>query len=186
MLPKRSHCPPSDTLEELWEEIEPILAEHNNPKENRPSVHRPARCLRRDHFPAWGGCQWNRLPKAVPRRFLCASHFPAVGWARILDLIWACLLEECEERKGVDWGACSGAASSATPLSPAHPNTAPRCSLGAQGSACSVPGQRSVTSLVLVCASDLSSDCIQPRPRQSAFFALGCPGRILFRVLFSP
>ena len=37
-------------------------------------------------------------------------------------------------------------------------------SLGARGSAGKVSGQRVITPLMLVRASDLSSDCIQPRP----------------------
>ena len=186
MLPKRSHCPPSDT--------------HRRSCGRRSSRSLLSTTLQRK--PAIGASTsalpWTRsfsglgrLPVEPPSQGvsptipLCIALFSG-GLSLDFGSHLGLPLGGCEELKGVDWGACSGATSSPTPLSPAHPNTAPRCSLGARGSACSVSGQRSVTSLVLVCASDLSSDCIQPRPRQSAFFVLGCPGRILFRVLFSP
>ena len=50
--------------------------------------------------------------KRVPRRLDGASDVPA-GWVElgVLDLIWASLVEECEELGGVDreWQAADGA-----------------------------------------------------------------------------
>src|SRR5215210_5938145 len=69
--------------DELWEKIEPILAECDPPKSTgTPSADGPAGRPGRYHLPIA-----HRLPveppaQGVPRRLLGASHLPAVGRTR--------------------------------------------------------------------------------------------------------
>ena len=90
--------------DELWEKIEPILAEHDPPKRTgRPRADRRA-VLDAVIFRLRTGCQWNRIPK---KEFPDDStvHRAFQRWVElgVLDRIWAALVEECEELGGVDW-----------------------------------------------------------------------------------
>jgi putative transposase len=98
--------------DELWEKIEPILALHDPPKSTgRPRVNQRATV---DAIIFWmrSGCQWNRLPKEFPDDS-SVEHRSLQRWIEkgVLDLIWASLIEECEELGGVDfeWQAADGA-----------------------------------------------------------------------------
>ncbi len=89
--------------DELWEKIEPILAEHDPPKKTgRRRVDQRA-VLDAIIFRLRTGCQWNRLPKEFPDDSSVHRTFQRWVELGILDLIWASLLEECEEIGGVDW-----------------------------------------------------------------------------------
>jgi transposase len=98
--------------DELWEIIEPILKEHDPPKNTgRPRVNQRA-ALDAIIFRMRSGLQWNRLPKeefpddsSVHRTF---QRWVELG---VLDLIWESLIEECGELDGVDfeWQAADGA-----------------------------------------------------------------------------
>jgi transposase len=82
--------------EQLWEKIEPILKEHDPPKNTgRPRVDQRA-ALDAIIFRMRSGCQWNRLPKDFPDD--SSVHRTFQWWIEmgILDLIWASLLQECE------------------------------------------------------------------------------------------
>ena len=86
------------TPDELWEEIEPILAEHDPPKKTgRRRIDQRA-ALDAIIFRLRTGCQWNRLPKEFPDDSSVHRTFQRWVELGILDLIWASLLEECEER----------------------------------------------------------------------------------------
>jgi transposase len=98
--------------DELWEIIEPILKEHDPPKNTgRPRIDQRA-ALDAIIFRMRSGLQWNRLPKeefpddsSVHRTF---QRWVELG---VLDLIWESLIEECGELDGVDfeWQAADGA-----------------------------------------------------------------------------
>lgn len=98
--------------DELWEKIEPILAEHDPPKSTgRPRIDQRA-ALDAIIFRTRSGCQWNHLPQQeFPDDSLVHRTFQRWVEAGILDLIWEKLVEECEELGGVnfEWQAADGA-----------------------------------------------------------------------------
>ena len=89
--------------DELWEKVEPILAEYDPPKKTgRPRVDRRA-VLDTIIFRLRTGCQWNRMPKEFPDDSTVHRSFQRWVELGVLDLIWASLVEECEELGRVDW-----------------------------------------------------------------------------------
>jgi len=105
-LPTIWHVP-----DELWEIIEPILQEHDPPKNTgRPRIDQ-REALDAIIFRMRSGCQWNQLPKEFPDD--SSVHRAFQRWVEfgVLDRIWAALVEECEELGGVDfeWQAADGA-----------------------------------------------------------------------------
>ena len=91
--------------DELWEKIEPILAEHDPPrKTGRPRVDRRAVLLDAIVLRLRTGCQWNRLPKEeFPDDSTVHRTFQRWVETGVLDRLWAALVEECEELGGVNW-----------------------------------------------------------------------------------
>jgi putative transposase len=97
--------------DQLWEKIEPILKEHDPSKNTgRPRVNQRA-VLDAVIFRLRTGCQWNRLPSEFPDDSSVHRTFQRWVELGILDLVWASLLKECEELKGVtwEWQAADGA-----------------------------------------------------------------------------
>ena len=89
--------------DELWEKIEPILAEYDPPKKTgRPRVDRRA-VLDAVVFRLRTGCQWNRLPKEFPDDSSVHRAFQRWVDLGVLDRVWATLIEECDELGGVEW-----------------------------------------------------------------------------------
>ncbi len=89
--------------DELWEKIEPIIAERDPPKRTgRPRADRRA-VLDAIIFRLRTGCQWNRLPKELPDDSTVHRVFQRWVEKGVLDRIWAALVEECEELGGVNW-----------------------------------------------------------------------------------
>jgi putative transposase len=89
--------------DELWEKIEPILKEYDPPKSTGRSRIDQRAALDAIIFRLRTGCQWNRLPKEFPDD--SSVHRTLQRWVElgVLDLIWAALVEQCAELKGVDW-----------------------------------------------------------------------------------
>ena len=88
--------------DELWEKIEPVLAEHDPPKNTgRPRADRRA-VLDAIVFRLRTGCQWNRLPREFPDDSTVHRNFQRWVDLGVLDRIWATLIEECEELGGVN------------------------------------------------------------------------------------
>jgi len=88
------------TPDELWEIIEPILAEHDPPKSaGRPRIDQRA-ALDAIIFRMRSGCQWNRLPEEFPDDSSVHRTFQRWIGLGVLDLIWERLIEECEELGG--------------------------------------------------------------------------------------
>src|SRR5215213_4601114 len=89
--------------DQLWEKIEPILKEHDPSKNTgRPRVNQRA-VLDAVIFRLRTGCQWNRLPSEFPDDSSVHRTFQRWVELGILGLVWASLLKECEELKGVTW-----------------------------------------------------------------------------------
>src|SRR3954464_2025160 len=89
--------------EKLWEKIEPILKEHDPPKNTGPPRVDQRAALDAIIFRMRSGCQWNRLPKDFPDDSSVHRTFQRWVEMGILDRIWAALIEECEELGGVEW-----------------------------------------------------------------------------------
>lgn len=89
--------------DELWERIQPILAELDPPKSTgRPRIDARA-ALDAIIFRRRSGCQWNQLPERFPDD--SSVHRTFQRWQRegLFERIWAVLLGECEELGGVQW-----------------------------------------------------------------------------------
>jgi putative transposase len=99
------------TPDELWDEIEPILAQHDPPKRTGRRRIDQRGALDAIIFRLRSGCQWNRLPKEFPDDSSVHRTFQRWVELGILDLLWASLIEECEELGGVhwEWQAADGA-----------------------------------------------------------------------------
>ena len=92
-----------EVLDDLWEQIHPVILELAPPKDRgRKRVH-SRRILDGIIFRMRTGCHWNRLPwelgdgSTIHRTFQC--------WVElgVLERIWAELVAKCEELGGVDW-----------------------------------------------------------------------------------
>jgi putative transposase len=89
--------------DELWEKIEPLLAEHDPPKKTgRRRIDQRA-ALDAIIFRMRSGCQWNRLPEEFPDDSSVHRTFQRWVELDLLDRVWAVSIEECEELGGVDW-----------------------------------------------------------------------------------
>src|SRR3954466_4645894 len=83
--------------DELWEKIEPILAEHDPPKRTgRPRADQRA-VLNAIIFRLRTGCQGNRIPKEFADESTVHRAFQRWVELGVLDRIWAALVEEYSE-----------------------------------------------------------------------------------------
>ena len=91
------------TPNELWEKIEPILAQYDPPKSTGRSRVDQRAVLDVIIFRLRTGCQWNRLPREFPDD--SSVHRTFQRWIEfgVLERIWATLVEECEALGGVEW-----------------------------------------------------------------------------------
>ena len=92
-----------EVSDELWDIIQPILDELDPPAETGRPRTRQREALNGIIYRMRSGVQWNQLP----RRFGDDSsvHRTMQRWiARgVFRLLWAVLLENCEELGAVDW-----------------------------------------------------------------------------------
>jgi transposase len=101
--------------DELWAEVEPIIAELDPP--NRVGPKRvPARpILDAIIYRGRTGCQWNRLPREYPDDSTVHRAFQRWRTAGVFRRLWAILIERCEDLDGVEdgveweWQAADGA-----------------------------------------------------------------------------
>ena len=89
--------------DELWAEVEPILARHDPPSRYGPAWVDRRAVLDAVIFRLRSGCQWNHLPAEYPDDSTVHRHFQR--WVRrgIFDRIWAVVQEACEDLGGCDW-----------------------------------------------------------------------------------
>jgi putative transposase len=89
--------------DELWERIEPILAERYPPV----ATGRPRADLRRVLdgiiYRLRSGVQWNQLPRCFGADSTVHGWFQRFAADGVLEEIWACLVAECDELGGVGW-----------------------------------------------------------------------------------
>lgn len=89
--------------DELWAEIEPILAQHDPPKQTgRKRIDQRA-ALDAIIYRMRSGCQWNHLPSDFPDDSSVHRTFQRWVERGVFDQIWASLLSACEELGGIDW-----------------------------------------------------------------------------------
>lgn len=88
--------------DELWALIEPILAEHDPPKQGPPRIDQRG-AFDAIIFRLRTGCQWNRLPWAYPDD--SSVHRTFQRWVKlgIFARLWAVVQEQCEDLGGCDW-----------------------------------------------------------------------------------
>jgi putative transposase len=89
--------------DQLWNLIEPILAEFwPRKRTGRP----PAcwrNCLNGIVYQMRTGCQWNKLPKQFGDDSTVHRWFQRWSEEGILFRIWSVLVEQCDELSGVEW-----------------------------------------------------------------------------------
>jgi putative transposase len=87
----------------LWQRIEPILRE-SWPR--KPTGRRPAdwrQVLNGIIFRMRSGCQWEQLPRRFGPKSTVHDWFQRWAAGGVFERIWAVLLEECDELRGVEW-----------------------------------------------------------------------------------
>ena len=89
--------------DELWAEIEPVIAELDPPNRVGPK-RTPARpVLDAIIYRGRTGCQWNHLPAEYPDDSTVHRAFQRWKRAGVFERLWAVLIERCEDLDGVDW-----------------------------------------------------------------------------------
>ena len=89
--------------DDLWNRIEIVLVKHDPPKHTGRQRTDLRRVLDGIIFRLRTGCQWNHIPsvygnnRTIHRWF---QHWCAMG---MFEKIWALIVDECEELKGVQW-----------------------------------------------------------------------------------
>jgi putative transposase len=100
---ERKPLPPIwECSDELWALIEPILAEHDPPKQGPPRIDQRG-AFDAIIFRLRTGCQWNRLPWEYPDD--SSVHRTFQRWVRlgIFERLWAVVQEQCEDLGGCKW-----------------------------------------------------------------------------------
>ena len=89
--------------DELWEKMEPIIAEHDPPKHTGRKRIGARAALDAIIYRLRTGCQWNQLPKEFPDD--SSVHRTFQRWVQngLLDRIWAAIQGDCQELGLVDW-----------------------------------------------------------------------------------
>lgn len=89
--------------DDLWERIEPIIAELDPPKATGRRRADPRQMLDGIIFRLRSGCQWNRLPRELGDD--STIHRTMQRWVGlgVFERIWGALVEECEALGAVDW-----------------------------------------------------------------------------------
>ena len=89
--------------DDLWQRIEVLVAKHEPPKHTGRKRSDLRRVMDGIIFRLRTGCQWNHIPsvygnnRTIHRGF---QHWCATG---LFEKIWALLVDECEDLKGVQW-----------------------------------------------------------------------------------
>ena len=129
--------------DDLWERIEPVILELDQPKAKGRKRVDQRKMLEGIIFRMCSSCQWNRLPKELGDDSTIHRTFQRWVELGVIEGIWAVLIEECRELDGVNWewqsADCSmGKAGFGGALLDAIPQTGAR--LGARKTSLS-PGQ---------------------------------------------
>lgn len=87
----------------LWQRIEPILREF---WPRKATGRRPAnwrQILNGIIFRMRTGCQWDQLPSRFGPKSTAHGWFQRWAEGGVFEKIWAVLVEECDELRGVEW-----------------------------------------------------------------------------------
>ena len=89
--------------DDLWEEIEQLIAELDSPKHTGRKRADPRKMLNAIIFRMRSGCQWNQLPAHLGDD--STVHRTLQRWEsiRLFPRMWELIQTRCEELKGVDW-----------------------------------------------------------------------------------
>lgn len=107
MAKRRRMQPALDTIwnvpDELWEFVTPILDELDPPAATGRHRINPRPALDGIIYHLRTGCQWNRLPEVFGDD--SSVHRTFQRWERlgVLDRVWATLVQQCDELRGVNW-----------------------------------------------------------------------------------
>jgi putative transposase len=98
---------PLDTIWEvpdpLWQRIEPILREFWPKKPTGRRVADRRRILNGILFRMRSGCQWDQLPRRFGPKSTVHGWFQRWVEGGVFVKLWAVLVEECDELRGVQW-----------------------------------------------------------------------------------
>jgi len=89
--------------DELWSEVEPIIAELDPPNRVGPKRVSARPILDAIIYRGRTGGQWNRLPQEYPDDSTVHRAFRRWKGAGVFRRLWAVLLERCADLDGVDW-----------------------------------------------------------------------------------
>jgi putative transposase len=89
--------------DELWEQVERVLAELDPPARYGPDRVDQRAAFDGIIFRLRSGCQWNRLPEEYGDD--SSVHRTFQRWVNrgVLRRLWGVLVKDCEELGGVDW-----------------------------------------------------------------------------------
>lgn len=104
---KRRTVQPLPTIwrvpDDLWERIQPILADHDPPARTGRKRISARAALDAIIFRLRSGCQWNQLPREFPDDSSVHRTFQRWVERGIFQHIWADLVTACAELDGVEW-----------------------------------------------------------------------------------
>jgi putative transposase len=89
--------------DDLWAQIEQILAQYDPPKATGRKRTDPRRALDGIIYHLRSGVQWNQLPKEFGDDSSVHRTFQRWEQLKVFDHIWATLVAECAELGGVNW-----------------------------------------------------------------------------------
>ena len=89
--------------DDLWERIQPVIADMDPAKSTGRRRADPRRILDGIIFRMRSGCQRNRLPREMGDDSTIHLTFQHRVELRVLIRFWAVLVEVCEELGGVQW-----------------------------------------------------------------------------------
>ena len=104
-MAKRQRSIPTlwEVPDELWDWIEPLLDRLDPPASTGRRRTDRRRVLDGIIFRLRTGCQWNHIPRVYgddSTIYRCFKYWCQVG---LFKKLWAYLVKECEELKGVQW-----------------------------------------------------------------------------------
>lgn len=89
--------------DDLWEVIEPMIAEFDPPKPTGRKRANPRLMLNGIIFRMRSGCQWNKLPNGLGDDSTIHRTFQRWEACGLFPKIWAIIQSLCDELGGVDW-----------------------------------------------------------------------------------
>lgn len=89
--------------DQLWEEVEKVLEEHDPPARFGPGRIDQRKALDGVIFRMRSGIQWNQLPREFGDD--ASVHRTFQRWVKrgVIPRLWAVLVSRCQELGGVDW-----------------------------------------------------------------------------------